>query len=280
MRVSMVQMNSADDKSRNLDVAEELTRKVVAAEQPDLVILPEYFAFLGEGRDAIHANGEVFPDGPTYQRFSALAKELGVTLHLGTMVEKAGNGHYNATLVFGPDGSEIAKYRKIHLFDIDVPGGMSYRESDTISRGEQVVTYKVGDATVGCAICYDIRFPELFRALRDKGADVPHPTEYVCALKPLLDRYGNDKRLSVILFTLDETVYSRELAPLAGAPTSRRLPGAATAPTRRLPSSRRAVARRVLLLGDLRLVPRARTEGRGARVGRRRRVRAVVRGPA
>lgn len=172
MRVSMVQMNSAEDKARNLDVAEELTRKVVAAERPDLVILPEYFAFLGEGRDAIHANGETFPDGPTYQRFSALAKELGVTLHLGSMVEKSGNGHYNATVVFGTDGAEIAKYRKIHLFDIDVPGGMSYRESDTISRGEDVVTYKVGDVTVGCAICYDIRFPELFRALRDKGADV------------------------------------------------------------------------------------------------------------
>ncbi len=172
MKISMVQMNSGSDKARNLDDAERLVRDVVAAEKPDLVVLPEYFAFLGEGRDAVHGSGEYFPDGGSYKRMGSLAKELGVTLHCGSMVEKAGNNHYNATVVFGPKGDEIAKYRKIHLFDVDTPGGVSYRESDTISRGEEVVTYKVGDTTVGCAICYDIRFPELFRALRDKGADV------------------------------------------------------------------------------------------------------------
>ncbi len=64
------------------------------------------------------------------------------------------------------------KYRKIHLFDVDTPGGTVYRESDTISRGEDVVTYQVGDTKVGCAICYDVRFPELFRKLRDEGAEV------------------------------------------------------------------------------------------------------------
>lgn len=148
MRVSLIQMNSAENKERNLDVAEEMIRKAVGVEKPDLVVLPEYFAFLGEGREAVHGNGEAFPEGPTYRRFSALASELGVTLHLGSMVEKAGNGHYNTTLVFGPDGAEIARYRKMHLFDIDVPGGMSYRESDTISRGEEVVTYRVGETTV------------------------------------------------------------------------------------------------------------------------------------
>lgn len=172
MKVSLVQMNSAEDKAQNLDDAERMIRDVVAAEAPDLVVLPEYFAFLGEGRDAIHSHGEDLSDSATARRFAALAAELGITLHLGSMVEKTGNSHYNTTLVFDPDGAEIARYRKMHLFDIDVPGGQSYRESDTISRGDEVVTYKVGDVTVGCAICYDIRFPELFRALRDKGADV------------------------------------------------------------------------------------------------------------
>jgi Predicted amidohydrolase len=172
MKISLIQMNSQADKAKNVDDAERMVREVVARERPSLVVLPEYFAFLGEGREAVHGNGEYFPDGPTYQRFGALAKELGVTLHCGSMVEKAGNQHYNTTVVFGPDGEEIAKYRKIHLFDIDAPGGISYRESDTIGRGTEVVTYNVGDATVGCAICYDIRFPELFRALRDKGADI------------------------------------------------------------------------------------------------------------
>ncbi|MFC7704480.1 carbon-nitrogen hydrolase family protein [Plastorhodobacter daqingensis] len=172
MKVSLVQMNSDSDKARNIAEAERLVRQTVAEDAPDLVVLPEYFAFLGEGRDNIHGSGESFPEGEIWQRMSALAAELGITLHAGSVVEKSGNGHFNTTLVFGPDGTELARYRKMHLFDIDAPGGTAYRESDTISRGEEIVTYKVGDVTVGCAICYDIRFPELFRALRDRGADV------------------------------------------------------------------------------------------------------------
>lgn len=126
MKISVVQMNSGPDKAKNLDDAERMVRTVTAEETPDLVVLPEYFAFLGEGRDAVHGSGESFPEGATYKRFSALAKELGVTLHCGSMVEKAGNNHYNATVVFGPAGNEIAKYRKIHLFDVDAPGGVSF----------------------------------------------------------------------------------------------------------------------------------------------------------
>ncbi|MFD1880198.1 carbon-nitrogen hydrolase family protein [Paracoccus pacificus] len=172
MKVSLIQMNSQADKAGNVDEAERLIRQAVTDESPDLVVLPEYFAFLGEVRDDIHGSGESVEDGPIVTRFAALAKELGVTIHAGSIVEKSGNAHYNTTVVFGPDGAQIARYRKMHLFDIDAPGGTSYRESDTISRGEEVVTYKVGDTNVGCAICYDVRFPELFRALRDKGAEV------------------------------------------------------------------------------------------------------------
>lgn len=172
MKVSLIQMNSQDDKAANLREAERLVREVVDSENPDLVVLPEYFAYLGEGRDNVHGSGESFPDGESYVALSALAKELKITLHAGSMVEKAGNRHFNTTLVFGPDGAEVARYRKIHLFDVETPGGVVYRESDTIDRGEEIVTYKLGDLTVGCAICYDIRFPELFRALRDQGADL------------------------------------------------------------------------------------------------------------
>ena len=135
MKVSVVERNSDADKAKNLDEAERMVREVVAAEHPDLVVLPEYFAFLGEGRDAVHGSGETFPDGAVYKRMAALAKELGITLHAGSMVEKSGNNHFNASVVFNPKGEEIAKYRKIHLFDVDAPGGVSYRESDTISRG-------------------------------------------------------------------------------------------------------------------------------------------------
>ncbi|MBB4403651.1 nitrilase [Agrobacterium tumefaciens] len=120
----------------------------------------------------MHESGEEFPGGEIYSLLSDLARKHAITLHAGSIVEKEGNRFYNSTLVFGPDGKQIARYRKIHLFDVDTPNGISYRESDSVARGEEVVTYKVGDRTVGCGICYDIRFPELFRALRDKGADV------------------------------------------------------------------------------------------------------------
>jgi nitrilase len=103
---------------------------------------------------------------------SSLAKELGVTIHAGSIVEKHGNSFFNTTIVFGPDGSDIARYRKIHLFDVDVPGGASYRESDSVARGDSITTYKAGNVTVGCGICYDLRFPELFRALSDQGAEI------------------------------------------------------------------------------------------------------------
>ncbi|WP_265286687.1 nitrilase-related carbon-nitrogen hydrolase [Verminephrobacter eiseniae] len=172
MKIGVVQMNSGSDKAKNVADAERLVRCVAAQDKPDLVVLPEYFAFLGEGREAIQGSAETFPDGPVYQRLSALARQLGVTLHAGSMVEKSGDSFFNTSLVFDPQGREIAKYRKMHLFDIDAPGGLSYRESEIISRGRQVVTYRVGRASVGCAICYDLRFPELFRALRDQGADV------------------------------------------------------------------------------------------------------------
>lgn len=172
MKVSLIQMNSQGDKAANLAAAKALIEEAVALEQPDLVVLPEYYAFLGDTPQEAQAAAETFPEGTAYQLMSGLAKSLKVAIHAGSVAEKEGNSFYNTTVVFGPDGGEIARYRKIHLFDVEITGGTVYRESDTVSRGEDVVTYKLGDVTVGCAICYDIRFPELFRKLRDKGADV------------------------------------------------------------------------------------------------------------
>lgn len=172
MKVSLIQMNSQDDKASNLREAERLVREAVARDNPDLVVLPENFTYLGEGRDNIQASADTFPDGESYKLAQGLARELKITLHAGSMIERAGNAHYNTTLVFNPAGEEIARYRKMHLFDVDTPNGLVYRESDAVCRGENVVTYDVGGVTVGCAICYDMRFPELFRALRDKGARI------------------------------------------------------------------------------------------------------------
>jgi len=172
LKVSLVQMNSQSEKSKNLSDAEKAIRAISKSEKADLIVLPEYFSTLGGGREFVWSQGEELPGGPTYALMSSLAAELRTTIHAGSIVEKSGNTYYNTTLVFGPDGGEIARYRKIHLFDIDAPGGGSYRESDTISRGSDIATYQVGDVTVGCSICYDVRFPELFRQLRDKGAEV------------------------------------------------------------------------------------------------------------
>ncbi|MCG5234711.1 carbon-nitrogen hydrolase family protein [Xanthobacter oligotrophicus] len=172
MKVSLIQMNSQGDKAANLATAARLVEAAVAADKPDLVVLPEYYAFLGETPDEMQEAAETFPDGPAYQLMSSLAKTLKVAIHAGSVAEKVGNSFYNTTVVFGPDGAELARYRKIHLFDVEIAGGTVYRESDTVSRGEEVVTYRIGETTVGCAICYDIRFPELFRKLRDAGADV------------------------------------------------------------------------------------------------------------
>lgn len=171
MKISIVQMNSQGDKAANIAAARELVAQA-AADSPDLVVLPEYWALLGEGPAAYHASAEAFPEGDAYSAMADMAREHGVTLHGGSIVEKDGNSFYNTTVVFDPQGKEIARYRKIHLFDVDVPGGVTHRESETIARGSDIVTYEVNGKTVGCGICYDIRFPELFRALRDKGADV------------------------------------------------------------------------------------------------------------
>lgn len=172
MRVSVVQMNSQDDKAANLDVAERLVIEAAERDRPDLIVLPENFTYLGEGRDRIRASADRFPDGEAYRRLQELARRLGVAIHAGSMIEQDGDSFYNATVVFDGNGAELARYRKIHLFDVDTPGGLVYRESDAIGRGRDVVTYKIGDVSVGCAICYDLRFPELFRRLADAGAQV------------------------------------------------------------------------------------------------------------
>jgi len=93
-------------------------------------------------------------------------------VHIGSYLERDGDRFFNTGVVFDPKGERIAVYRKIHLFDVEIPGGKSYRESDTISPGTEVVTFPIGAFRFGMATCYDLRFPELFRRLAQIGADV------------------------------------------------------------------------------------------------------------
>ncbi len=172
MKVSLIQMNSQDDKSANLKVAAAMIGEVVERDRPNLIVLPEYYAFLSDQPEMMRQSAETFPDGESYRLMAALAERHRVVIHAGSVCERDGADYFNTTLVFGADGRQLARYRKIHLFDVDAPGGASYRESAMVGRGHEIATYPVGDVTVGCAICYDLRFPELFRKLRDAGADV------------------------------------------------------------------------------------------------------------
>jgi nitrilase len=173
MKTALIQMNSQNDKDANIRDGIALIERAVAEEKPDMVVLPEMWTFHGGTAQDRRDAAERVPDGPVYGKMADLAAKHGIILHAGSMLEVASNGKvHNTTLVFGRDGSQLALYRKIHLFDIVAPDGTKYLESEAVEPGRDIVTYEVDGITVGCAICYDIRFPELFRRLRDAGAQV------------------------------------------------------------------------------------------------------------
>jgi deaminated glutathione amidase len=168
--VAAVQMTSGADKSQNVTTASRLVRQ--AAERGAVLIaLPELFNCLGP-HDTIVSQAEELP-GPTSEAMSELAAECRVTLVAGSIGERSQeNGKiYNTSLLFGPDGTLLAKYRKLHLFDIDLPGFVTFRESHFMSVGERPVVTETRIGRLGQAICYDLRFPELFRLLIDLEAD-------------------------------------------------------------------------------------------------------------
>ncbi len=172
MKVSLIQMNSGSDKPANLAQARALIERAVANEKPDWIGLPEVWDFIGGSRRDKLAAAEEFPGGPAWTLMSELARQHRVFIHAGSILEKAPGEDrmHNTTLVFDREGREIARYRKIHMFDIVTPDGVAYRESASFAPGDAVVTYQADGVTFGCAICYDLRFPALFQALADKGA--------------------------------------------------------------------------------------------------------------
>jgi nitrilase len=179
MRVSVVQMSPGADKADNIAQARALVEAAIASDRPDLVSLPEMWTCLGGDRATKFAQAETLPPtggdlpgGTAYEFLRGLARSHGVVVHGGSIGEKADATLFNTTLAFDGTGRELARYRKIHLFDIVTPDGTGYRESATFGGGAEVVTYRADGATVGCAICYDLRFPELFLALRRAGAEL------------------------------------------------------------------------------------------------------------
>jgi predicted amidohydrolase len=174
MKVALIQMNSTNDKAANLAKAKALIENAVAQEAPDWLCLPEVFDFMGGSAEQKRAAAEVIPDGPAYRMLQTLARQHRIFIHAGSILERiVGEERLgNTTLVFDRQGAEIARYRKIHMFDITTPDGQEYRESAAIMPGDAVVTYRCEDMTIGCSICYDLRFPDLFQALAEKGAEL------------------------------------------------------------------------------------------------------------
>ena len=179
MRVSVVQMNAGSDKAKNIAQAARLLDAAVEADRPAIVSLPEMWTCLGGDRATKFREAEELPPpgsnatgGPAYEFLRGIAREKRIHVHGGSLAEKAGERLFNTTVVFDPVGIEIARDRKIHLFDISTPDGTGYRESATFGSGADLVTYEADGVRVGCAICYDVRFPELFLKLRQAGAEL------------------------------------------------------------------------------------------------------------
>jgi predicted amidohydrolase len=169
LRIGLAQLNSRQNKLANLAAAGRAVDRL-AGQEVDLVLLPEMFNFHGL-EDAYADAAETIP-GPSTDWARAKARQHGIFLHCGSLAERRGDHVYNTSVVFDRTGAEAARYSKLHLFDAKTPDGLEYKESAAFSAGNEVVVFDCEGVTVGLAICYDIRFPQLFYALADQGAQL------------------------------------------------------------------------------------------------------------
>lgn len=169
--VAAVQMHVGTDVSANLETATRLVTRAAEAGAA-YVQLPEYATFLGPAeRNPVVA--ETIP-GPSSDYFAQLARQLKIQLHVGSLLERSDEPgkSYNTSLLFDPYGTLIATYRKIHLFDIEVPGEVAEQESDAISPGQELTVVELSEMTLGLSICFDVRFAEMYGAMARAGANV------------------------------------------------------------------------------------------------------------
>jgi predicted amidohydrolase len=170
MAVAAIQMSSTPEKMENLETAKGLISEAVAAEA-ELVALPELWSC--HGLEKVYKdNAEPIP-GPTTDFLGKLARELGVWVLGGSILEGEPGAErlFNTSTFFDPSGELVAVYRKIHLFDVKAPD-QEYLESRIVAPGQEIVTAKAGATTLGLSVCYDLRFPELYRLLALRGAEM------------------------------------------------------------------------------------------------------------
>lgn len=169
-KVATIQMKVNEDKNESLRIAGEYVKKV-AEEGADIAVLPEMF-----NCPYTPVNFPIYAEiegGEYYQRLANVAKDNNVYLVAGSIPEKDEAGHiYNTTYVFDREGNQIGKHQKVHLFDIEVEGGQSFKESETLTPGSVIDVFDTDFGKIGFAICYDFRFPEVSRILVEKGAKV------------------------------------------------------------------------------------------------------------
>ena len=169
-RTACVQLRSSDDVAENVATASTLVRQAKAL-GAQFVATPENTTLMAPDGGAKIERSYAEPDDPAIPAFAALAEELGIWLLIGSLAIKVSESQTaNRSFLFDPNGRVVARYDKIHLFDVDLPSGEHYRESKTVAGGHAAITAELDWGTIGLSICYDVRFPKLYRALAKRGA--------------------------------------------------------------------------------------------------------------
>lgn len=170
LRIGLAQLNSGESKDDNLGSAREAISRLADA-GAELIVLPEHADFIGPD-DQKAARAETLDASSYLAAVRGLAADYRCHIHAGSYLEKDNGRVYNCAVVFGPGGEMLARYRKLHLFDVEIPGGKKYLESSVISSGTETALFSIGEFRIGLATCYDLRFPELFRRLAMRGANL------------------------------------------------------------------------------------------------------------
>ncbi|XP_037723444.1 omega-amidase NIT2-like [Drosophila subpulchrella] len=203
MRLVLLQLKDFKDKAANVQNAVSKIEAAVKEHSPRLITLPEYF------NSPFPVHSESIPDGSTSQQLSSLAKKHQIYIVGGTIPELGENDAiYNTCTVWSPTGELVAKHRKMHLFDVDIKGGIRYKESETFSAGNDFTIIDIDGHRIGIGICYDIRFEEMARLYRNAGCEmIIYPASFNMTTGPLhwelLQRArANDNQLFVVTNSL------------------------------------------------------------------------------
>ena len=170
-KAACIQVNAGNDMAANINEACTLAR-TAAMLGAELILFPENVAMMTFGADAIRATAYEEAHHPAIETFKALAQDLDIWLHGGTLAIVEDDKIANRTFVFAPDGSIAAKYDKIHMFDVDLDNGERYRESETFTPGEDVILVGLPWGGLGLSTCYDVRFPYIYRTMAQNGAQM------------------------------------------------------------------------------------------------------------